>query len=406
MWREEEKLLSLESTIDMNGEILRISGLADSEGIRLIQEQGGKDIEVFIRCGPLLGPYLASQALGRALAEGQARVRYSSFSPETMTIEEVLVTFEGPGAREDSEGWIHRGLLAKERRSSLPGSVSSLVLNPEGRVLYSRTAVGLDLEVVRLDQPAADIFGEPAFFELDALTMKLEGKRFSGSFLSLSWAEVRFSGLAVGELVQAFQAARTDLGEQFFEFEKTANTLTVRLKRAEPPPAAPLDLRGRTGPENTQSFHLDLTDSRLDELLESCSPPTIQCLQKTVYNYIVNKNGGHGFSGTAEILDSRAGGCTEHSVLLLSLLKKLSVPSRIAYGFALTGQGFSGHAWVEARVRDRWYWVDPSFPSASAQPLKIRVGVLDPVRPVWGQMNLSLLRILGTVKADLLEWSF
>ena len=111
----------------------------------------------------------------------------------------------------------------------------------------------------------------------------------------------------------------------------------------------------------------------------------------------------HGFAGVSEVLDSSAGDCTEHALLLAALLRKRAVPARIAYGFLLTEAGFIGHAWTEVLAGGSWFWLDPSFPGGRPYGFKLRLGVIDPAQPVWGQIGVSLLAVAGGVQAEILE---
>ena len=91
------------------------------------------------------------------------------------------------------------------------------------------------------------------------------------------------------------------------------------------------------------------------------------------------------------------------ALLLVALLRKSGIPSRLAYGLILTEIGFIGHAWVEAYGAGRWYWLDPSFPDGRPYGLKIRLGVMDPAEPIWASLSLALLQVVGSVKGEILE---
>jgi hypothetical protein len=150
-------------------------------------------------------------------------------------------------------------------------------------------------------------------------------------------------------------------------------------------------------------FYLDLADPRLGELLVSCPDRDLSCLEALVASFIRSKSLRYGFSAVADILDTRAGDCTEHALLLAALLRLSGLASRLAYGFLLTESGFIGHAWTEVYAGGRWVWLDPSFPAGRPYRFRLRLGLLDPALPVWQQMGASLLSVAGTVQAELLE---
>jgi len=87
-----------------------------------------------------------------------------------------------------------------------------------------------------------------------------------------------------------------------------------------------------------------------------------------VYNHISDKKIGIPFLPAALILDGKAGDCTEHSVLTISILRTLGIPSRAVMGLILT-ENFSGkknvfvyHMWVEAYQNGKWVLVDSTRP--------------------------------------------
>jgi len=150
-------------------------------------------------------------------------------------------------------------------------------------------------------------------------------------------------------------------------------------------------------------FYLDLKDPRLGELLARCPDRDLSCLEALTDSFIRDKSLQYGFSSVADILDTRAGDCTEHALLLAALLRRAGLASRLAYGFLLTESGFIGHAWTEVYAGGRWAWLDPSFPAGRPYRFRLRLGLLDPAFPVWQQMGASLLSVAGTVQAELQE---
>ncbi len=171
-------------------------------------------------------------------------------------------------------------------------------------------------------------------------------------------------------------------------------------------------------------YHLNLGDPRLQGLLSRCPPGKqgpgepevggrkeadqrrVACLEQLVYEFIESKSLAYGFAGVNEVLTSQAGDCTEHALLLVALLRKLGIPSRLAYGLILTEGGLIGHAWSEAFIAGRWCWLDPSFPRGEPYGLKIRLGTLDPAEPAWAQMGLTLLQVAGAVETEVIEGRF
>lgn len=66
-----------------------------------------------------------------------------------------------------------------------------------------------------------------------------------------------------------------------------------------------------------------------------------------------------------EVARNLRGDCTEHAVLLASLMRIKGVPSRVVSGLVpvANGYGFQGHTWVEARLGDQWVAFDSAAPT-------------------------------------------
>lgn len=87
-----------------------------------------------------------------------------------------------------------------------------------------------------------------------------------------------------------------------------------------------------------------------------------------VYKHISDKKEGIPIIPALSILKDRAGDCTEHSILTVSLLRASGIPARAVVGIILS-EYFSGkrdvfvyHMWVEAYVNKRWILVDSTRP--------------------------------------------
>lgn len=74
----------------------------------------------------------------------------------------------------------------------------------------------------------------------------------------------------------------------------------------------------------------------------------------------------------------KKGDCSEHAMLLATLLRIKGIPSRIASGLLLTPgrPGFTGHVWVEAQIKGIWYPFDSTSANASRQ-IRIKLGDSD-----------------------------
>ncbi|MEP3478351.1 MAG: transglutaminase family protein [Fuerstiella sp.] len=69
------------------------------------------------------------------------------------------------------------------------------------------------------------------------------------------------------------------------------------------------------------------------------------------------------------VAKQKKGDCTEHAILLATLMKIRGIQARIASGLILTPgrPGFTGHVWVEAQIQGNWYPFDSTSPMSSRQ---------------------------------------
>jgi hypothetical protein len=439
VWIEEagSRLISLSSQLDMNGQLQSVE-VRTVEGGLQIQLVRGTEAEQFFL--PLddepVGVYAADQRIRRlitaqrALEAGSApsaqggELRYHLFSPETLKVEEIQLRILGQGEIDDSRGRRYKGVLVEERSTALPDVITTEVYSAEGQFLYSRTPVGLALEILRLDtaERGTDL---TAVFDVASLTIPVRRLRALPAPLErVHSVTVAFRGGGAATLRAAVEAAEQDLGGGQSSpirivsspggTRGDAEELVVYLEKRQfqsEPIASPSSLQPPEVDRYVRGgFHLDLEDPRLAELLAGCGtgatvdPAQAICLERLVHGYIENKSLAYGFAGLKEILDRKAGDCTEHALLLAALLRKLSIPSRLAYGLILVEAGFIGHAWVELFAGGSWHWLDPSFPEGRPYGLKIRLGVMDPGEPVWTTLGLSLFQVVGGVEAEILDW--
>ncbi|HET6348227.1 MAG TPA: transglutaminase-like domain-containing protein [Candidatus Krumholzibacteria bacterium] len=88
--------------------------------------------------------------------------------------------------------------------------------------------------------------------------------------------------------------------------------------------------------------------------------------------HITHKGMEHGYSSALEVYRSRAGDCTEHSLLTTAVLRAAGIPARPVVGLAYSehDHAFVGHMWVEAYV-DEWRTLDAL--NLGLDPIRIRV---------------------------------
>ena len=104
--------------------------------------------------------------------------------------------------------------------------------------------------------------------------------------------------------------------------------------------------------------------------------PLVQCLLVTrwVHRALSKSSRGPAMASALETLRTRAGDCTEHSVLVVALARALGIPARQALGFVHDGKGFQFHAWAEAHVDGRWVPLDATLGRVGVPGIYILLG--------------------------------
>jgi transglutaminase-like putative cysteine protease len=86
-------------------------------------------------------------------------------------------------------------------------------------------------------------------------------------------------------------------------------------------------------------------------------------LEKFVDETITEKNFGSALATAAEVARTKAGDCTEHSVLFAALCRARKIPARVAFGLIYSEHlgGFAYHMWTEVWISDRWVPMDATL---------------------------------------------
>lgn len=97
-----------------------------------------------------------------------------------------------------------------------------------------------------------------------------------------------------------------------------------------------------------------------------------------------------------QVLEHKAGDCTEHSILLVALVRSLGIPARELSGVVYDNEqlvGFGWHAWTEVELDGHWVQVDPSWnePIANATHLKLGAGDKDEGGANMGSLGIEIV---------------
>jgi hypothetical protein len=106
----------------------------------------------------------------------------------------------------------------------------------------------------------------------------------------------------------------------------------------------------------------------------------LACLVNSfVFEHIQDKGLEVGFAPAFDVAVNPSGDCTEHTVLMVALLRRLGVPARAALGWAALDVGgetsLGLHSWVEAKIGRRWIPFDPTFGQSPAGAFRVASSV-------------------------------
>jgi transglutaminase-like putative cysteine protease len=162
-----------------------------------------------------------------------------------------------------------------------------------------------------------------------------------------------------------------------FEVERGASSVTLRLTRA----GAEKETVGTAEREvflkpdrfvQSDARELKAVADSLRGATRSDPWVLARAVAAWVDGRITKKGMEHGYASALDVYRSRAGDCTEHSLLTTAILRAAGVPARPVVGLAFSepDRAFVGHMWVEAYV-DRWRTLDAL--NLGLDPIRIRV---------------------------------
>ncbi|NOZ12456.1 MAG: transglutaminase domain-containing protein [Acidobacteria bacterium] len=108
-----------------------------------------------------------------------------------------------------------------------------------------------------------------------------------------------------------------------------------------------------------------------------------------------------GIVSGSESLNLDRGDCTEYSILLVTLLRALGIPSRVVAGLIYDDGRFSYHMWVQVFGRNGWVDVDPAYHQVGVDATHFAVCSSDLSRSSVQRMQQKIFRLLHQIKIEL-----
>lgn len=261
-------------------------------------------------------------------------------------------------------------------------------LDEQGRVLEARVG---QFFVVRLEP---ELVAKKLDYEQDLLiSAVVQSPKAIVDAASIEKLNLAFSGFGDQVPPESPRQAVTKDGE----------TTHLRLTRDQAMPIVPMPKVRGQGPylEATPFIQAD-SPVMLKAAKEAVGDAAfqaeaIQRLVEFVYHKIEDEY-VPAYSNALEVLRTKRGDCTEHSVLMVALARALGIPARVAVGIAYwpPGGGFGWHAWTEVLIDSQWYAVDPTWNQVVADATHVKLADGGPVE------QARIVMLLGNLKIDTL----
>jgi len=161
----------------------------------------------------------------------------------------------------------------------------------------------------------------------------------------------------------------------------TGKTAYLKIKNEHQPGekySYPVNSKGlaeflKPGPFITSADEIIKTQSKELVGQEKDAYKIAKIMERWVNETIVKKDFSVDFANAKEVLKTKKGDCTEHSILLASILRAAGIPSKVVVGLMYTDKpekAFAYHMWVKAYI-GKWINLDPSFPDENFSPVHI-----------------------------------
>lgn len=191
--------------------------------------------------------------------------------------------------------------------------------------------------------------------------------------------------------------------------KRTATTIDIEVTTG-PSARAPLDAARRAKALAATPYEA-IDDPRIrnaaaDVTKGARSPrEEVARLVRFVFDHVEAKGLDRGYAPAVATLESKAGDCTEHSVLLSALLRARGIPTRLVDGVVVDQTRAGYHEWVEVYLEGEGFVAaDPTFGAFPAGPerLKLAEGSTAPDEHLL--LSLAAARLLkpGT-RVDVIE---
>lgn len=362
---ESGKPVSFSITSKSSGESFKISGSfktpyemsidSDVNGLKTQKEIKFKDKIIFPYAIDNLYRYNDKNEISYSTIEPSIDLRAIKIKTEKQGLEDVTV-----------DGLSHKYAKYKVSMNILPGMTSYEWRDRNGQVVKESVSLLKIEQILTKDKnEIANISGEGNY------------DLFSGSLISVNKPISDPDSLdQISYKIQVFDTPTSNLFLQDSRQKITLiknNTVYLKIKSIKPETGAdyPYPLQTKGFEEYLESGPFIMPDSdKISSVANSLVAGETDAyviskkMENWVYNAITTKDYSFDFANAVEALETRTGDCTEHSVLLASLLRAAGIPSKVLVGLIYTNDpkpSFGYHMWVKAYI-GKWIDLDATLP--------------------------------------------
>lgn len=145
--------------------------------------------------------------------------------------------------------------------------------------------------------------------------------------------------------------------------------------------------------------------------LSLTSPAAVraEATRALVMRFIIHKDLATAFAGASAVVQSRAGDCSEHAILLAALLRAQGIPSRVASGlvyadeFAGKRGVFAWHMWTQAQIDGRWIDLDATLDRRGFHPGHLLIATSAQDDAQLDSDFSGLLATIGNIKIEVVH---
>jgi hypothetical protein len=128
-------------------------------------------------------------------------------------------------------------------------------------------------------------------------------------------------------------------------------------------------------------------------------------LEGIVRDTVSDKNFSTALASASEVARSKAGDCTEHTVLLAALCRVRGIPARAAIGliYDRASSAFIHHMWTEVWIRGDWYPIDGTLGLGGVGACHLKVSDTDFRHGVGFDSVLPVLRLFDNLSLEIVN---